>query len=344
MYRDILSKITTHQKLSEEEIFSLIAAINQDEITDVQIAGFQVGLLMKGTSLEELSAFAKAMRANCVPLRPKVSAELMDTCGTGGGLSTFNISTATALVAAAAGIPIAKHGSRSISSLSGSADVLEALGVNINLTPAQAEKLIEDIGIAFIYAPLFHPVMCKVLPPEAELGIKTIFYTIIGPLINPAFAPRHLLGVYKPELLDTVTYVAKELGYTNAMFVHGLDGLDEISLLGATRINELRGGEVKTYEITPEEFGLRRCTLEEIRTGTPEENAATIRGVFEGSITGPRRDAIMLNAAGALIVGGKAADFPEGIALADRLIASGAALEKLEQLKEHSNAFPVAGQ
>ena len=344
MYRDILNKITTHQKLSEEEIFSLIAAINQDEITDVQIAGFQVGLLMKGTSLEELSAFAKAMRANCVPLRPKVSAELMDTCGTGGGLSTFNISTATALVAAAAGIPIAKHGSRSISSLSGSADVLEALGVNINLTPAQAEKLIEDIGIAFIYAPLFHPVMCKVLPPEAELGIKTIFYTIIGPLINPAFAPRHLLGVYQPELLDTVTYVAKELGYTNAMFVHGLDGLDEISLLGATRINELCDGKVKTYEITPEQFGLRRCSLEEIRTGTPEENAATIRGAFEGKITGPRRDAIVFNAAGALIVGGKAADFPEGIALADRLIESGAALEKLAQLKEHSNAFPVTGQ
>ena len=163
----------------------------------------------------------------------------MDTCGTGGGLSTFNISTATALVAAAAGIPIAKHGSRSLSSLSGSADVLEALGVNINLTPKQAETLIEDIGIAFIYAPLFHPVMCKVLPPEAELGIKTIFYTIIGPLINPAFAPRHLLGVYKPELLDTVTYVAKELEYTKAMFVYGVDGLDEISLLGKTRINEL---------------------------------------------------------------------------------------------------------
>ena len=196
MYKKIMTKITTGQKLTEEEIFALIAAINQGEVSDVQIAGFQVGLLMKGTGLEELSAFAKAMRANCVPLRPHAAAELMDTCGTGGGLSTFNISTATALVAAAAGIPVAKHGSRSISSLSGSADVLEALGVNIQLTPRQAERLIEDIGIAFIYAPLFHPVMCKVLPPETELGIKTIFYTIIGPLINPAFAPRHLLGVY----------------------------------------------------------------------------------------------------------------------------------------------------
>ena len=342
MYKEVLTKITTGQKLSEEEIFQLIAAINKDEITDVQIAGFQVGLLMKGTSLEELAAFAKAMRHNCVPLRPRVSAELMDTCGTGGGLSTFNISTATALVAAAAGIPIAKHGSRSISSLSGSADVLEALGVNIELTPAQAEKLIEDIGIAFIYAPLFHPVMCKVLPPEAELGIKTIFYTIIGPLINPAFAPRHLLGVYKPDILDTVTYVAKELGYTTAMFVYGVDGLDEISLLGKTRINELRNGEVRSYEIAPEDFGLERCTIDDIKTGTPEENAAVIRGVFSGEITGHRKNAVVLNAAGALMVGDKAASFPEGIALAREIIDSGKAMAKLEALVAHSNAFKNA--
>ncbi len=339
MYKEVLTKITSGQKLSEQEIFELIAAINKDEVTDVQIAGFQVGLLMKGTSLEELAAFAKAMRANCVPLKPRVSAELMDTCGTGGGLSTFNISTATALVAAAAGIPVAKHGSRSISSLSGSADVLEALGVNIELTPAQAEKLIEDIGIAFIYAPLFHPVMCRVLPPEAELGIKTIFYTIIGPLINPAFAPRHLLGVYKPEILDTVTYVAKELGYTRAMFVYGMDGLDEISLLGKTRINELRDGQVRTYEIQPEDFGLERCTIDDIKTGTPEENAAVIRGVFSGEITGHRKNAIILNAAGALLVGDKAGSFPEGIALAREIIDSGRAMEKLSALAERSNAF-----
>lgn len=339
MYKNILSKTTTNQELTEQEIFQLIRSINNDEVSDVQIGAFQVALLMKGSSLKELAFFAKAMRENCVPLKPEVEADLMDTCGTGGGLSTFNISTATAIVAAAAGIPIAKHGSRSISSLSGSADVLEALGVNINLTPAQAEKMIEDIGIAFIYAPLFHPVMCKVLPAESELGIKTIFYTIIGPLINPAFAPRHILGVYKPELLDTVSYVAKELGYTNAMFVHGLDGLDEISLLGKTRINELKDGEITTYEIGPEDFGMERCTLEEIKTGLPEENANTIRGVFSGEITGPRRNAIVLNAAGALKVGGKAAGFEEGIALAQQLIDSGAAAEKLKQLCEMSNSF-----
>ena len=339
MYKTIMSKATNHQELSEQEIFELIRSINNNEVSDVQIAGFQVALLMKGASLEEIAYIAKAMRENCIPLRPKVKEDLMDTCGTGGGLSTFNISTATAIVAAASGIPVAKHGSRSISSLSGSADVLEALGVNINLTPSQAEKMIEDIGIVFIYAPLFHPVMCKVLPAETDLGIKTIFYTIIGPLINPAFAPRHLLGVYKPELLESVSYVAKELGYTNAMFVYGLDGLDEISLLGKTRINELKDGRITTFEIAPEDFGMKSCTLEEIKTGTPEENAKTILGVFSGDITGPRRNAIVLNAAGALKVGGKATSFEEGILIAGNLIDSGAAYEKLNQLKEMSNSF-----
>lgn len=339
MYKDILSKTTTHQELSEQEVFQLIKAIKNDEVSDVQIAGFQVALLMKGASLEEIAYIAKAMRENCIPLKPNVKCDLMDTCGTGGGLSTFNISTATAIVAAAAGIPIAKHGSRSISSLSGSADVLEALGVNINLTPAKAEKLIEEIGIAFIYAPLFHPVMCKVLPAESDLGIKTIFYTIIGPLINPAFATRHILGVYKPELLDTVSYVAKELGYTYAMFVYGLDGLDEISMIGKTRIKELKDGKINTYEIQPEDFGMDRCILDDIKTGTPQENAKTIQGVFSGEITGPRRNAIVLNAAGALKIGGKATGFKDGIILANEIIDSGTAAKKLDQLRVMSNSI-----
>jgi len=308
----------------------------------VQIAGFQVALLMKGASLQEIAYIAKAMRDNCVPLRPKTAEETMDTCGTGGGLSTFNISTATAIIAAAAGIPIAKHGSRSIASHSGSADVLEALGVQIHLQPQAVERMIEEIGIAFLYAPLFHPVMGKVLPAEADLGIKTIFYSIIGPLINPASAPRHLLGVYQPELLDTVTYVAKELGYTNAMFVHGLDGLDEISLLGKTRINHLQNGEVSTFEIAPEDFGLTRCTLEEIRTGTPLENAETIQGVFSGEVQGARRDAIVLNAAGAFVVGNRAPDFQAGVHLARELIDSGLAAQKLHELREMSNRFGVS--
>jgi len=339
MYKEVLSIVTSFQEMKGEDISTLIAEINAGEVSDIQIAGFQVALLMKGATQDELAHFAKAMRDNCVPLRPKVSGELMDTCGTGGGLSTFNISTATAIVAAAAGIPVAKHGSRSLASLSGSADVLEALGVKIVLTPGQVEKMIEEIGIAFLYAPLFHPVMGKVLPAEADLGIKTIFYTIIGPLINPAFAPRHLLGVYKPELLDTVTYVAKELGYTNAMFVHGLDGLDEISLLGKTRINHLRGGEVTTFEIQPEDFGLTRCKLADIKSSTPEDNAAVIKGVFDGNINDSNKDAILLNAAGALVVGGKADDFLEGVVLAQSIIDSGNAKKKLNELREMSNDF-----
>jgi len=343
-YKDVLGKITSGQELTEPEISDLIRGIKDGTVSDVQIAGFQVALLMKGASLFEIAYIAKAMRDNCVPLRPRTDEETMDTCGTGGGLSTFNISTGTAIVAAAAGIPIAKHGSRSIASLSGSADVLEALGVNIVLEPAQVEKLIEDIGISFLYAPLFHPVMGKVLPPEQDLGIKTIFYSIIGPLINPASAPRHLLGVYKPELLDTVTFVAKEMGYTDAMFVHGLDGLDEISLLGKTRINHLHDGSVTTFEIAPEDFGLKRCSLEDIKTGNPEVNAETIEGVLTGDIKGPRRDAIVLNAAGALIVGNRAGDFAEGIELANELIDSGKALGKLEDLVEMSNTFKAGAQ
>ncbi len=339
MYKDILNKLTNNIDLNEEEVEEIISDIREDKLSEGQISGFLVALVMKGTTLEETAYIAKAMRNNCIPIRPAVKAELMDTCGTGGGLSTYNISTATAIISAAAGIPVAKHGSRSISSLSGSADVLEALGVNINLDPGQAEQLIEDIDIAFIYAPLFHPVMGKVLQPEAALGIKTIFYTIIGPLINPSFAPRHLLGVYKPELLSQVAQVAQSIGYTRAMFVHGLDGLDEISLIGKTRILELKDNELKEYEIAPEDFGLKSCTLDEIKTGTPEENADIIRGVFAGKIRDARRDAVLLNAAGAMIIGDKAADFNEGIGKVAEIIDSGAAEDKLNKLIEQSNRY-----
>ncbi|MDR3000135.1 MAG: anthranilate phosphoribosyltransferase [Fibromonadaceae bacterium] len=338
MFKAVLSKVTTGQELTQEDIDGLVSAINKGDISDIQIAGFQVALLMKGTSKKEIAYIAKSMRDNCVPLKPNVKSELMDTCGTGGGLSTFNLSTATAIVAAAAGIPVAKHGSRSIASLSGSADVLEALGVNIDLTTAQVEKMIEEIGIAFLYAPKFHPVMCKVLPAEADLGIKTIFYTVVGPLINPAFASLHLLGVYKPELLDIVSYAAKEMGYKRAMFVHGLDGLDEISLIGKTRIYELKDGEISEFEIAPEDFGLKRCKLEDIKSGTPEENAVVIQDVFNGSIAGAKKDAIVLNSAGALVVAQKAKDFNEGVKMAQEIIESGAALKKLNELREMSNS------
>lgn len=339
MVKNVLKKLTAREDLTSDEAYSLIVAIKNDELSDVQIAGFQVALLMKGPTLTEITAIAKAMRDNCIHISPKVNDELMDTCGTGGGLSTFNISTSVAFVAAAAGIPVAKHGSRSISSLSGSADVLEALGIEINQSPKGVEKLIEDVGIAFLYAPLFHPVMGKVLPPEKDLGIKTIFYTIIGPLINPSKASRHVMGIYKPELLDTVAQVASDVGYTRGLFVHGLDGLDEISLMGKTRINELNNGNITTYEIAPEDFGLTRCTLKEIATGTPEENAIMIKNVFSGEDKGPRRNAVVLNAAGALMIGNKANSFKEGIKLANEIIDSGAASNKLNDLKKASHDY-----
>ncbi|MDP4094755.1 MAG: anthranilate phosphoribosyltransferase [Bacillota bacterium] len=339
MIKDVLQKLTSKQDLTAEEAYDLIVAINNDELSDVQIAGFQVALLMKGPTLTEITAITQAMRDNCIKINPAVREELMDTCGTGGGLSTFNISTAVAFVAASAGIPVAKHGSRSISSLSGSADVLEALNVEINQSPKGVEKLIEDIGIAFLYAPLFHPVMGKVLPPEKDLGIKTIFYTIIGPLINPSKASRHVMGLYKLELLDTVAHVASSVGYKRGLFVHGLDGLDEISLLGKTRINELKDGRIDSYEIAPEDFGMSRCTLAEIATGTPQENAIMIRDVFSGKDRGPRRQAVVLNAAGALMIGDRANSFAEGIKLAGELIDSGAVQKKLDQLIAASHEY-----
>lgn len=339
MVKGVLGKLTAKQDLTAEDAYKLIVAIKNDELSDVQIAGFQVALLMKGPTLTEITAIAQAMRDNCVKIDPDVNGELMDTCGTGGGLSTFNISTAVAFVAAAAGIPIAKHGSRSIASLSGSADVLEALNVEINQTPEAVEKMIEDIGIAFLYAPLFHPVMCKVLPPEKDLGIKTIFYTIIGPLINPTKASRHVLGVYKLDILDTVSRVAAAIGYDRALFVHGLNGMDEISLLGKTKVNELKNGEITSYEINPEDFGLTRCSLEEIATGTPQENAEMIRNVFSGRDKGPRRQAVILNAAGALMIGDKAGSFKEGIGYAGEIIDSGLAQCKLDELITASHDY-----
>ncbi len=340
--KDVLQKLTRHEELTSDELFNVIRAIDAGEVSDVQIAGFLVSLLMKGPTVPEIAAIAQAMRAHCDQIAPKVSAPLIDTCGTGGGLSTFNISTSVALVAAAAGIPVAKHGSRSISSLSGSADVLESLGVEINLSPKSVEQLISEVGIGFMYAPLFHPVMHKVLPPEQALGIKTIFYTIIGPLINPAGANRHILGVYRPELVDVVADVASQLGYDHALIVHGLDGLDEISLLGPTQVAEVKGGSVKKYQVSPEDFGFERATLEDIKTGEPGVNAQILRSIFAGEERGHKRNAVVLNAAGALVVGGKAGDLHEGVRLAEQILDDGKAEAKLQELVAASQRLPKA--
>jgi len=264
--------------------------------------------------------------------------ELTDTCGTGGGLTTFNVSTANAILTASAGVPVAKHGSRSISSPSGSADVLEALGIKIDQTPEQAARLIEDIGISFIYAPNFHPVMLKVFGPENQLGIKTIFFTIIGPLINPAGARNHTIGVYKPELVNMMASVVAEMDFNHVIVAHGLDGLDEISLVGRTSLAEIRDKKVKFFEVSPEDFGLKRCTLKDIAGGSPEFNAQVIRSIFSGEDRGPRRDFLVLNNAATLYISGKAPSIREGMDLSRSLLDSGAAQNKLEQLIERSHA------
>ena len=277
------------------------------------------------------------MRRNCIPMNVSVRSDLTDTCGTGGGLTTFNVSTANAILTAAAGVPVAKHGSRSISSPSGSADVLEALGVNIDVSPEQAARLIETIGISFIYAPNFHPVMLKVFGPENQLGIKTIFFTIIGPLINPTGARNHTIGVYKPELVGMMASVVAEMDFNHVIVAHGLDGLDEISLIGKTSLAEIRGKEIKYSEIAPEDFGLKRCALKDIGGGSPDFNARLIRDIFSGAERGPRRDFLVLNNGATLYVSGKASSIRDGMDLSRSLIDSGAASRKLSELVERSH-------
>ena len=334
--KEVMRKLTSQEELTEEEIRGVILGIKDEEVSSVQIGGFQVALLMKGQTVPEIAAIANAMRDVAIPLKPNVEGELVDTCGTGGGLPTFNISTANAILAAAGGLKVAKHGSRSISHLSGSADAFEALGVNIELTPEQAEELVEKVGIAFVNAGLFHPVMGRVWGPESELGIKTIFFTIIGPLINPARARCHINGVYQPELVRKIAEVWARLEHKHILVVHGMDGLDELSLLGESHIAEVKDGKITEYTITPEELGLKRCKIEDIAPGDPQYNAGTIRDIFEGKERGPKRDVVVLNAAGAFLAGGKVENLKEGVEYAEKVIDEGKAAKKLDELIEAS--------
>lgn len=330
--KEILRKLTQKQELSQDDIDHVVFGVKEDKFSNTQIAGFLMALLMKGPTTAEVAAIARAMRRVCVPIRPRVSDGLTDTCGTGGGLTTFNVSTANALLAAAGGVNIAKHGSRSISASSGSADALEALGITVELQPQQAERLIEEVGFSFLYAPFFHPVMGKVFSPENELGIKTIFFTIIGPLINPADARRHVLGVYQPQLVEQVAEVAYQLGFVHALIVHGVDGLDEISLLGETRVAEIKEGRISYYSIVPEQFGMKRCTFEDVRGGSPQYNAQLIRDIFSGNERGPKRDMLLLNSAAAFLVADKVSSMEEGLVMAQETLGSGRATAKLNEI------------
>jgi anthranilate phosphoribosyltransferase len=348
MILDALHRIATHrQSLSREEARAVMTEILTGQCSDAQIAALLVALLMKGETVEEIVGFAEAIRAAAVPLELHANSvldasgtgrdALVDTCGTGGDASgTFNISTATAFVVAGAGVRVAKHGNRSVTSKCGSADVMEALGVNINLPTARIAACLQEVGIAFLFAPAMHSAMKHVQTARRELHLRTVF-NLLGPLTNPARATCQVVGVYSADLVEKLAEALSMLGLHRALVVHGSDGLDEITITGPTRVGEVREGQVHTYEVTPEEFGLQRATLEDIAGGDAAHNAALIREVLSGKKSA-RRDVVLLNAAAALVAAGRADHLRDAMPLAVKSIDSGAALAKLEDLV----AFSVA--
>ncbi len=328
-----ISKVVSGVDLTRDEIRSIIRQIMDGVATPAQIGAFLTGLRMKGETPEEIAGAAEVMREKAlkIPVSLKQDEVLVDTCGTGGdGAGTFNVSTTVAFVVAGAGVKVAKHGNRSVSSKSGSADVLEALGVNLSLSPEMVAKAIEDIGIGFLFAPSLHPAMKHAIGPRREIGIRTIF-NILGPLTNPAGANVQVLGVYEKELIEPVANVLGILGAKRAWIVHGEGGLDELSLLGTTSVAQWDGTKVTSFTITPKDAGLSPCRPEELSGGTPEENALIVREILSGK-KGPKTDMVLLNAAAALYLAGRGKDLLEAIEVAKNAIESGAALEKLESL------------
>ena len=301
------------------------------QATPAQIGGFLVGLRMKGETVEEITAATQVMRALATHVPVADKTHLVDTCGTGGDAAhTFNISTTSAFVVAAAGAKVAKHGNRSVSSMCGSADVVETLGINLELTPPKVARCIDEVGIGFLYAPLLHTAMKHVMAARREMGIRTVF-NMLGPLTNPAAANAQIIGVYAASLTEPLARVLAELGTVRAFVVHGADGLDEISNTGESRVSEVREGMVRSYTVRPEDFGLGRAAIGELMGGDREENARIIRAILDGE-TGPRRDIVLMNAAAALVAGGKARDFKDGVGLAAQAVDSGAARRTLEAL------------
>lgn len=325
-----IGKLIERKELTEAEAGDAMKCIMSGQATQAQIGSFLTALRMKGETIAEISTFARVMREFAVRINPKVDGVLVDTCGTGGDkIKTFNVSTAAMFVAAAAGVTIAKHGNRSVTSKAGSADVIEALGARIDLPPPEVQRMIEMIGIGFMFAPLFHGAMKHAIGPRREMGARTVF-NILGPLTNPAGAQAQLMGVYDAALTEKLAHVLGRLGCRRAMVVHGLDGLDEISTIGKTRISELSDGEVKTYLVAPEDFGIKRVRPTDLAGGDADENAMILLKVLAGE-EGPRRDIVLLNAAAAIVVSGKASGLHEGLALAARAIDSGRAYEKVVQ-------------
>jgi len=342
---EAIRALVERRDLSRLEAAAAMEAIMSGAATHVQVAAFLTALRMKGETVDELIGLAEIMRLKAVRVRTRGEVEaalagtdremLIDTAGTGGDASgTFNVSTATAFVVAGAGVKVAKHGNRSVSSLCGSADVVETLGVSLDLSPARVAQCIDEVGIGFLYAPLLHTAMKHVMPARREMGIRTVF-NILGPLTNPAGANAQVIGVYARGLVEPLARVLAELGTIRAFVVHGADGLDEISNTGESQIAEVHEGVVRLSRVRPEDFGMPRATVAELQGGDREENAQIIRQVLSGE-HGPKRDIVLMNAAAGLVAGGRAREVKEGAQLAAQSIDSGAALGKLRALVELS--------
>jgi anthranilate phosphoribosyltransferase len=336
MIRESIDTVVSGRSLTMEEASSVMREIMEGEATPAQLGAFLTALALKGETTQEIAGMARVMRD--MALRVEVDGELVDTVGTGGdGKNTFNISTATAFVAAGAGLKVAKHGNRAASGSCGSADVLEALGVQIELSPVAVAQCINEVGVGFMFAPAFHPAMRHAGPVRREIGIRTVF-NILGPLTNPAGAQTQLLGVAFPELGGIMAEVLGLLGSHHAMIVHGAGGLDEISLSGDTSVWEVRRGQVEEWTIRVEDTGLPETPIEAIRGGSKEENAATMLRLFQGE-QGAVRDMVLLNSAGVLMVGDKAETIRQGVEMSAGIIDSGAALAKLDQMVEVTQRF-----
>lgn len=334
MIRKGIQKLINGTNLTFEEAQEVMREVMSGNSTNSQIAAFLAALRMKGETVEELIAFADVMREHCRRIHPRVEGRLVDTCGTGGDkIKTFNISTAAAFVVAGAGVAIAKHGNRSVTSKSGSADVLERLGLNLKMEPEAVKATIEQVGVGFMFAPAFHPAMKYAVQPRRDIGIRTVF-NVLGPLTNPASANAQLLGVYDKQLTTPLAHALKKLGCKEALVVHGLDGLDEISTIGKTAIAWLKEGEVAILEVAPKDFGVKIARLKDIRGTTPEESAEILFQILNGkcSTEDSKTEIVLVNSAAGIILGGKSKDFSYGMTVARESIESGAAYKKLKAL------------
>lgn len=336
MIKEAISLIIQNISLSEAEMAECMTEIMEGKATDAQIGAFLTTLRIKGETVEEITGAARIMREKSTKINAPEG--VIDTCGTGGDMSnTFNISSAAALIVAAAGIPVAKHGNRSVSSRSGSADVLEALGVKIDLPPEKVEKCLFDTGFGFLFAPLFHPAMKFAIGPRREIGIRTIF-NILGPLTNPANAKRQVLGVFASRLTEPLALVLGNLGVVDAMVVHGEDGLDEITISNGTKVSRYRNKKVENFYITPEDFGLEKADITNLAGGDKNENAKITLSIFNGE-KGPKRDIVLMNSAAAIMVSGRADDFITAKEMAEEAIDSGRAMKKLEEVKKTTSSL-----